>query len=279
MIRLAFLILAFFAFAARGQPFPIPATQPTTRPVAVWYQPAGSHGKWSQRGCSRLIGYESEGNSVTLDVWCASAKFNKQTYFLQVAASAHWSDAQCEAVLYNDEPNDSETPGQTTDGVLAIRSSVAYKRSPKPIFGNLDGWKLQWQDDATIAAYCAPFDWLGMDWYLANHGEGLGSLNGWKAQIARLQRLAPGKKLIIFIEASDQNLRTQSWAQIPVPPQTTPWAANMHGPTVLEMQTQYNAARAMGCDVAIFSQTFTPFKFDAIGEVNAGAMTAMNLVP
>jgi hypothetical protein len=277
-----------FGYIALGQPVPpIATTQPTTRPVGVWYQPAYSFDKWKTRGVNLLVGYEAEGGSTKLDAWCVAAASRGFNNILQdtalVGNTRGTTDPNCVAVLVTpDEPNGAgaRTPGQMLDAEFALRS-----RTNKPICGNFDGWKMQYETDAELVAYFVGLDWILTDHYLACHGDSpngdLSGLPSWCAQLDRVKRLAPGKKVFCFIECCDQRLDLQSWAQQPGP-DGKPWKNRMHGPSVYEMQCQHDEARRRGFEIVWFADVFatTPngtwSGFDGTTDLNAGAMQALN---
>src|SRR5947207_13324788 len=70
LLALAAILFSLPAFA---EP---PVVQPAAPKfiIGVWYQPASSFQKWKDRGINTLIGYESEGNSVSRDAWMRSAR-------------------------------------------------------------------------------------------------------------------------------------------------------------------------------------------------------------
>lgn len=234
-----------------GDP-PAPATAPTTQPLAVWYQPVSSFATWKSRGVTILMGYEGQSGTVSCDAWCKAAQAQGLQYILQSTTpgltSAHWNDANCAAVVVSiDEPNQlnsaKQFPIQVFAQAMAIRAATA-----KPIFINLDGSQLEQESDAEIWGYCQCADWIGCDRYALNNGQGMAVWDtNVKATAARLHRLAAGKRILLGIESSDQNLRKQNWVQ--AYPATRD---AMRGPTPREYAHLVLSCRAWDCMPFIF---------------------------
>lgn len=270
----AFLMLMFAGLTAIAKGEPSPATRPV---VGVWYQPASSFAKWQGRGVNTLIGYENEGGATSLDAWCKAASAAGIDYVLQASASPHWSDPHCVAVQYcQDEPNGGGN--QTPDACLKLASQVR-QQTPKPLFMNLDGWKLQYEPDADVWAYCLPADWIGIDYYVLNRGEPDG-LKAWDAkvgqQVKRLQKLAPGKKIIVFVECDDQLLKKQGWMS-QNDASGTPPATRARAPTVAEFLYEVRSSIGWGCDTAYFPDVIGVNweAYDGVPDAIAGAMSAL----
>jgi hypothetical protein len=65
-------------------------------------------------------------------------------------------------------------------------------------------------DDVEVQAYCDEADWIALDYYVVNRGEGIAAWPRVQKQIDRLKRLAPGKPIIVFIDVLDQNLKCRT---------------------------------------------------------------------
>lgn len=268
---------------ARANPPATPAAvKATFFPIGVWYQPLSSFGKWGGRRVNTLWGYEGEGGTVTADAWCAGAVAGRFNYVLQdtAATRAHWNDLNCIAISYPDEAN-ATGPGDVPipPEQLQARRAADRQWTAKPILLNFDGWKLQWQSDDLVKAYCDTADWLALDYYVVNRGEGISAWPRVQAQIDRLKRLAPGKPIIVFIECSDQNLRIQDWLHTPAnQPQGEQQAALMRGPTAQEQTYELDQAFAAGCGVVYFPDRIGKNweAFDATPDANAAGMSTWN---
>ena len=253
--------------------------------VGVWYQPSSSFAKWKSRGINTLWGYEGEGGTVSIDTWCKAAVAGGFNYVLQnkPGTSSHYNDLNCVAVALDpDEANaQGGPPGQPTPPAALQQERAAIRNvTLKPILINFDGWKLQWQDDPTVKSYCDCADWLALDYYVVNRGEGISNWPRVQTQIDRLKRLAPGKPVLVFIECGDQDLKVQDWLHDPAnQPQGEQQAALMRGPTTQEMAFELDASYASGCGVVYFPDRIGKNweAYDDVPDDNAAAMTAWNV--
>jgi hypothetical protein len=251
------------------------SAQPTTRPVvhAVWFQPSSSDLKWKSRGIDTLLGYESEGGTVSVDAWCKTANDAGLNYILQTGAGteAHWNDPRCIGIFLSpDEPNSGlgsknrRTPGQWTDAALDARS----KAPSKPIIGNIDGTQI-WMSDAVLAAYLAPLDVIVFDYHAFNRGEGQAGFLKAQAFSARCQKLAPGKPVWYCVETSFQKLNLQDWLK------NNP---NCRAPTPAELAAEHKLGVAGGGVVAFPDVLGVNWEaFDGTTDILAGALTVLNL--
>src|SRR3954469_24226582 len=62
-----------------------PVVQPSTPKfiIGVWYQPIDSFAKWKARGINTLVGYESNGNTVSREQWTAAARKAGLSYIIK----------------------------------------------------------------------------------------------------------------------------------------------------------------------------------------------------
>lgn len=253
------------------------SAQPATQPTAVWYQPPSLFQTWRARGVTILLGCTSPAEGVDVNGWCKQAAAAGFDYILQTdgTCDAHFADPHCIAVVTKDEPNNAG--GQTPEQVFAAVRAIKLKTT-KPVLINLDAWATQYQKDDVVWAYCAAADWVAADFHVVNHGDGIGALPVYVAQLQRYKRLAPGRKVWAFAETSDQNLRVQPWAQQPYDNTGKPWALRMRGPTVSEFLQEVKAAWAEGCPVCYFPDVIglNWEKFDGTTPEIHGAMQALS---
>jgi hypothetical protein len=257
-----------------------------------------SFDKWVGRGINCLVGYESEGNTVSYNTWKAAAVAKGMKYIVQWSGgplnSSHNSDPNLLAVMLPDEPDGANnlSPGQILDMSNAIRAVLPSK----PIFLNLDGVKMQWRPFDDYRCYALAADIISMDMYPLNakgsasyiegpipSGNGTGGLSlAERVDYMKKFGAAAGgsKQYWCAIECSDQNLKVQAYLHDPAnQPQGEILAAAMRGPTVTEMTREVGAAVKHGCTGLFYFPDKIGVNFEAFDNTpseNASAMTALN---
>ena len=191
-----------------------PAKQPAAPKfiVGVWFQPTSSFAKWKARGINTLVGYESEGNTVTRQQWIAAAQAAGLSYMVSPdndSIAQDTTDANLLAWTQRDEPDGAGnvSPQQ----ILANYKAYKALAPDKNILVNFDGWKMQFRPDADYQMYCQGGDWLAFDYYIINRGEGPANIPKIGSTLDHLKSVSGGnKKYLAFIECSDQKLNFQS---------------------------------------------------------------------
>lgn len=267
-------------------------------PIGVWYQPSSSFSKWVGRGINCLVGYESEGGTVSYASWKSNAVANGLKYIVQYKngplTSADNSDPNLMAVMLPDEPDGAGnlTPGQ----ILDMSNSIRAMLPSKPIFLNLDGVKMQWRPFDDYRCYALAADIISMDMYPLNakgspsyiegpipSGNGTGGLSlAERVDYMKKFGAAAGgsKQYWCAIESGDQNLKVQAWLHDPAnQPQGEILAAAMRGPTVTELTREVSAAVKHGCNGFFYFPDRIGVNFENFDDTpteNASAMTALN---
>jgi hypothetical protein len=236
--------------------FATPTFGVSLRPLSVWYQSKGDLAKWKARGVTILVGYESEGGSVSLDDWCKTASDLGLDYILQAynqdgsdaGTSKHWDDVHCIAINGTiDEPNQKNANKHDPARVKVDVAKVRAKTS-KPVFVNLDGSQLLEESAVEVFGYVQAGDWICYDRYSINNGYGMGQWNTEGVQIALMMKgMCSGKRLFIACECSDQNLRKQGWIQ-----QYPEVRDRMRGPTTDEFIKLFTDITSWGATPMLF---------------------------
>jgi hypothetical protein len=249
--------------------------------VAVWYQPVSSFQKWHDRGVTTLVGYESEGGSVSQDTWMAAAKKAGLNVILQSTAlrPQDRNDSNVIAIIVApDEPDGAGnvSPGGIVDAVLAVRQVTN-----KPVGVNFDGNQVPWKSVAVYAAYAAPVDFCCFDVYPFNFGcQTIASATTIiKADVAKLKQAIGNKPLYAFGECSNQDLGKQPWTQ-GNDASGTPLSPKMRGPTALETIQEWIVFKQAGVAGVWWFPDMIGLGwegFDGTQPDTAGALTALNL--
>jgi hypothetical protein len=254
-VPIAALVFALVT-SARAEP---PVVQPAAPKfiIGVWYQPTSSFQKWKDRGINTLIGYESEGNSVTRDAWMKAAR---EAGLFYVAKPIADDPAQMKADLADpnllawEQPDEPDGGGNVPPEQIVQNYKNWKKFGDKPVLLNFDGWKTQWRPPSDYAKYCQGGDWIGFDYYIINRGEGPQNINKLGDRIDKLKQWSGGgknKKFLVFIECSDQNLKVQDWAQNNDATGSPP-APRMRCPTPDEMRKEVEVSLAHGASGIIY---------------------------
>lgn len=220
--------------------------QPATRPappfmIGVWYQPASSLPRWKGMGINTAVGVLIEPNVTAAD-YVNWAHVNG----LYVVGKP----AEADAHEHVDEPDGA-------GGVAAndiVTQFKAWKGEPggasKPVLLTLDGWRTQYGQPDDYAHYCQGADWIAFDYYVINRGEGPDAIKKLGERIDQLKAWAPGKRILAFIEVSDQDLRISDLGT------STLWgpalAPKMRGPTPDEVGAEVQVCVAHGASGVIY---------------------------
>lgn len=253
---LAALLLAGFACAQPSPPQPHFV-------IGVWYQPPDSFDKWVSRGVNTLVGCETQG-LMTPAEYVAKAHAKG----LRVVGA----DPSCDVVqVLPDEPDNA---GATTPAAWTTIAAKARTSAPaKLLFGNFDGWAAQYKPASDYAAYFAPIDLIGFDYYPLNRGDGANALVNFKARLGAMRTLAGQKPVWAFIETADQDLRVTAWAK------DTTWgpalAPAMRGPTLIEWSNQVKASLDGGAAAIVYFPDVIGLKFEAYDGTPADIANAM----
>jgi hypothetical protein len=221
--------------------------------IGVWYQPTSSFATWKARGINTLIGYASE-NTVSRDSWMAAAR--DAGLFYAIKPTDDPADLKTDAAdpyfLAWEQPDEPDGGGNIPPAKI-IENYKAWKRAgDKAVLLNLDGWRTQYGPPADYIQYCLGADWIAFDYYIINRGEGPDNIKKLGERLDKLKEWTGGKKkLMVFIECSDQDLRVTDWAATP-DATGKPAAPRMRCPTAGEMQKQIDVAVAHGAAGIIY---------------------------
>lgn len=254
--------------------------------IGVWYQPASSFAKWKQRGINTLVGYEGEGGTVSRQQWMAAAHAAGLFYIVKPPADP--DDMKAEAndphLLAYEQPDEPDGGGnQPPDAIVANYTAWKQLAPTKPVLLNFDGWKTQWRPVADYVEYCKGGDWLAFDYYVINRGEGPDHIPVLGERLDKLREWSggpnSGKKLFLFIECSDQNLKVQDWLHTPEnQPHGEQQAAKMRCPTPDEMRAEIDVALKHGVSGIIYFPDRVGKNWEAFDAVPPELVTAMTQV-
>ena len=205
--------------------------------IGVWSQPPSMMRHWKSFGVNTLVGYESQGGTISLNRWKRAAASNGFFTIRPPGTNPAQDngDKKLLAWMLPDEPDYRGTDPPILASLYANLKSV----NPRlPIFVNYAGGKvIGWLGPVSQADYndyLAATDWVGNDIYPVTGWNQPQSLDA-SAQVAtRLSAWSGGKPQIAVIETSNQLL--------PYVPAGTPgvtagqfraevWATINHGAT------------------------------------------------
>jgi hypothetical protein len=204
-------------------------------PIGVWSQPTYLFGHWKSVGVNTLVGYESEGNAVSLDRWNRLASQEGLWTVRQPAKNPPQDkdDPNLLAWMFADEPD--------LHGVSAKSLAIQYNNlklidPARAVFVNFSGGHaLGWQGHIGAQAYqnlLAASDWVSNDIYPVTGWIRPDKLDAPGQAVSRLATLSGGKPQFAVIETSDQEL---PWLPRTVPGVTPGqmdaeiWGAINHG--------------------------------------------------
>jgi hypothetical protein len=251
---LAAMIAVIVAASAPAEPGKL--ANGLTRPnflIGVWYQPTSSFAKWKDRGINTLIGYASE-NTVSRDAYMEAAR--NAGLFYAIKPTEDPADLKTDAAdpyfLAWEQPDEPDGGGNIPPAKIIENYKTWKAAGDKPVLLNLDGWRTQYGPPADYIQYCTGADWIAFDYYILNRGEGPDNIKKLGERLDKLKEWTGGKKkLFVFIECSDQDLRVTDWAATP-DATGKPAAPRMRCPSAAEMQKQIDVAVAHGAAGIIY---------------------------
>ena len=233
------------------------AAAPSTGPkflIGVWYQPASNFDLWKARGINTLIGCPLGAEGVSREQWMEAARKAELFYVAKPTEDSDdlktdLADANLLAWEQPDEPDGaSNLPPEKI-----IANYKAWKAAGnKPVFLNIDGWKTQYRPAPDYIQYFQGADWVGFDYYIINRGEGPENINRLGERLEKIKLWTGGKKKIfVFIECSDQNLKVSDWGGT-ADATGKPIGTRMRGPTAAEMKKEIEVSVAHGAAGIIY---------------------------
>jgi hypothetical protein len=216
--------------------------------IGVWYQPVSSFEKWKARGINTLVGCPDGAENVSRADWMAAARQAGLNYIAKPTVDP--ADIKADLLDANllawEQPDEPDGAGNLPPEKIVENFKAWKGAGNKPVFLNIDGWKTQYRATADYLKYFEGADWIGFDYYILNRGEGPANINKIGERLDKLKAWTGGKKkLYVFIECSDQNLRVSDWAQ-GKDATGTQLAPKMRGPTADEMVKEMEVAMAHG---------------------------------
>lgn len=237
-----------------------PVVQPSTPKfiIGVWYQPVDSFDKWKARGINTLVGYESNGNTVSRDQWMAAARKAGFSYIVKPTGDP--DDAKQDAADPNllawEQPDEPDGGGNLAPDAIIQNYKTWKAQAPRiPVFVNFDGARSFWRPASDYQQYCQGGDWIAFDDYVINRGGGPSAIPQLGERLDKFKEWAggpkSGKKFFVFIESSDQDLRQQDWTK-QNDASGTPLAPKMRGPTADEMLQEIKQAVDHGASGIVY---------------------------
>jgi hypothetical protein len=157
-----------------------------------------------------------------------------------------------------------------------LRTQIRLLTS-KPIVMTLDGFNEEYDTDAVLEDYCLVADIIGIDRYPCNRGEFRPWLT-FPTMYQRVKKLAPGKRIVGFLETCDGKSYLQDWAKNNDASGTPP-ITRMHPPAPLELVGEAYQLKAMGVERCYFPHVIgkswesfdgtTPQMLEVIKYINA----------
>lgn len=248
---LAWCLALAHASAANAQ-----TTQPVTmaEPIGAWYQPVSSFTKWKARGINTLIGYESQGNTVTKAQYLAAVKAAGLNVWLQWSAAT--PDDLTNPIVTGiintpDEPDGvgAKTPAQMQAQYVTIRAALVKANRNLPVWIDFDGNKIPYNPASTYTAYAQGYDVAGEDVYPFNYAV-VGGISAITDRVHRLQQ-AGGKPVVAVLECSNQDINKQPWTA-QNDSTGTPLGPKMRGLTAAEFTQEFNTAVAAGAVAIVY---------------------------
>ena len=202
--------------ATGANPLPPSAQEPTPVPtpsspfvIGVWSQPTNSFDKWKARGINTVVGYESQGGTVSVENFSAAA-VSRNLYMIRHPNADPTKDKYQKNLLawmQNDEPDYRNT----APSVLQAEYATLKKVDPsRPVFVNFSGSSALWgyggKTQADYQAWMRGADWVSNDLYPITAHNRPSALDAPGLAVQRLAQWSGGKREFAVIEASDQQL-------------------------------------------------------------------------
>ena len=261
------MLICFGGVALADQPG---VMQPPKVMIGVWYQPVSSFDTWKARGINTMVGIVIDPAIPPEDYVKAAHEAGFYVIGKDVAADA-W-----------EQPDEPDGAGATPAEKI-VENYKNWKALPggaaKPVFVNFDGWRSQYVPADNYIQYCKGADWIAYDWYILNHGDGPGAIPRIGERYEKFKEWSGGnKKIFVFIETCDSNIKVQDWAQAN-DATGTPLAPKMRGPTPEEMKKEVEVSMQHGASgIIYFPHVIGKWweKFDGTPLENEAAMKEIN---
>ena len=212
--------------------------------IGVWYQPLSSFDKWKARGVNTLVGYPENSENISREQWLAAAKKAGFYYIAKPTEDPDdiKSDLADDHFLAWEQQDEPDGAGATPADKIQEKYKAWKQLGNKNVLLNLDGPRFQYSKPADYIPYCQGADWLAFDYYVLNRGDGPANLKKIGEAIDLLKQWSGGKKKIfVFIECSDQDLRISDFGALKGL-DGQPIGTKMRGPTPDEMKAEIDIA-------------------------------------
>jgi hypothetical protein len=275
------LLLAAVAAAGTGTVLAAPLTPNLPQdyfPLGVFYQPANAVGTtsfdgWKGRGINTLVGYESQGGTVSMSDYDTAAQA-AGLYQIRQPSADPTQDTASNLIAWV-QPDEPENQGIDASTLQTAYAAMKAANPDRPVLLNFDGSHIVsgyknfgWGSNRTQAdnaPYAAAADWLAQDVYPVtgwNYPQGIG-VSGYGTQLLTQWY---NKPTFAYIETSNQRLFTASHPD---------WLER--GPTPSEVRGEVWDAIIHGArGIMYFSQSFTGFRYDATPIDVAAEVTKQN---
>ena len=242
-------------------------------PIGVFYQPANAvatttFAGWKGRGVNTLIGYETQGNSISIDDYTSAAAAAGFQIIREPTANPATDNApNLVAWLQPDEP---ELRHINPAILNATYATWKVANPTRPILINFAGAFMvsgfaPLKTQAQYAPYIQAGDWVAQDLYPVTGWNQPNALGAVGAATATLRSWS-NKPTFAYIETSNQRLQSNS----------TPEAFE-RGPTPSEVRAETWDAIIHGArGIAYFPQEINGFRYDATPIDVAAEITRQN---
>jgi hypothetical protein len=241
--------------------------------IGVWYQPKENFQTWKDRGVNTLVGFERNGTTTTRSQWIDAARALGMFYIIRPTGvtSDFQTDMQDPYLLaWEQYPDEPDGAGSTPAYIINANYSQWKSQGSKPIFMNLDGARFQYSKQSDYQGYIQGADWIGLDYYVINRGEGPENLNNLGKAIDTLKSWVASagvsKKIYVFIESSDQNLKVSGYFP------------TGRGPTADEMKQEITIATSHGANGIMYFPDIIGRNFEAYDGTPADVAAAMTSI-
>lgn len=244
-------------------------------PISVFYQPAfadhtTSFSGWKARGVNTVIGYETQGNTITIDQYSAAA-VAAGMYMIREPRANPADDANQKNLIAFLQPDEPDVNGYSAAMLQANYAAWKAAVPNMPVMLNVDGSHvIGWQGGASRQNYV---DWYkGADWASDDLYPVTGFINPTAlsavGQAVDTLRSYVNKPGMAVIETSNQRLFVNSQPQWPE-----------RGVTPGEFREEvWDALIHHASGIMYFPQSFNAFHYDATPIDVAQEMTRQNTV-